>query len=182
MTAARGAGSPLQVRMKTNMSRPGGVTTSYWAVEPRLVRPSLQRRVSSERICVIGACIAGLSVTYELAAAGKSVIVIDADEPGGGETARTTAHLTTAFDNRYVHVERHLGGQAARVVAESHAAAIDQVDAICRAEAIDCGFDAWMGAAMPCAAGRGTIMATRLVTAWRFRPRLSKDVPADLVK
>ncbi|MFN2579026.1 MAG: FAD-dependent oxidoreductase, partial [Pyrinomonadaceae bacterium] len=42
----------------------------------------------------VGAGIAGLSVAYELARAGKSVVVLDRDQIGSGETARTTAHLT----------------------------------------------------------------------------------------
>ncbi|WP_354687679.1 FAD-dependent oxidoreductase [Cupriavidus necator] len=90
---------------------------------------------------MIGAGIAGLSVAYELAAEGKTVIVIDADTPGGGETGRTTAHLMTAFDDRYAEVERHLGAEAARMAAMSHAAAVDRIEAICRDEAIDCGFE-----------------------------------------
>ena len=97
-----------------------------------LSRPPLDRDTSCD-VCVIGADIAGLSVAYQLAAEGKTVIVIDVDTPGGGETGRTTTHLMTAFDDWYVEVERHLGAEAARLVAESHAAAIERIEAICRA-------------------------------------------------
>ncbi|MFS8981147.1 FAD-binding oxidoreductase [Cupriavidus necator] len=133
----------------------GGVSTSYWALGTELSRPPLDRDTSCD-VCVIGAGIAGLSVAYQLAAEGKTVIVIDADTPGGGETGRTTAHLMTAFDDCYVEVERHLGAEAARLVAESHAAAIERIEAICRAEAIDCGLErvtAW-SLILPCPAPR----------------------------
>ncbi|CAN7765747.1 FAD-binding oxidoreductase [Cupriavidus necator] len=132
------------------------MSTSFWAVGTELSRPPLDLDTSCD-VCVIGAGIAGLSVAYQLAAEGRTVIVIDADTPGGGETGRTTPHLMTAFDDCYVEVERHLGAEAARLVAESHAVAIKRTEAICRAKAIDCGLErvtAWslILPALPCTA------------------------------
>lgn len=121
------------------MASHGGTTTSYWAEEIELARPPLTADASCD-VCVIGAGIAGLSVAYELAAGGAAVIVIDADTPGGGETGRTTAHLMTAFDDRYYNIERHLGRDAARTIAQSHTAAVARMEAICAAESIACDF------------------------------------------
>jgi glycine/D-amino acid oxidase-like deaminating enzyme/nitrite reductase/ring-hydroxylating ferredoxin subunit len=122
------------------MAAHGGMTTSCWAAGTELTRPPLGHDASCDA-CVIGAGIAGLSVAYELASAGKTVVVIDADIPGGGETGRTTTHLMNAFDDRYFNIERHLGGEAARLVAQSHTAAIARIEAICLAEAIACRFE-----------------------------------------
>lgn len=122
------------------MSRHGGATISYWASGTELTRAPLDSDAACD-ICVIGAGIAGLSVAYELAVAGKTVVVIDADTPGSGETGRTTAHLSNAFDDRYVNIERHLGADAARRVAQSHTSAIQRIEAICQAESIACGFE-----------------------------------------
>ena len=91
-------------------------------------------------VCVVGAGIAGMSTAYLLARKGKRVIVIDDGPVGGGMTARTTAHLFSAVDDRYYEVERMHGEEGARLAAGSHAAAIDAVEAIVIQEKIDCAF------------------------------------------
>lgn len=45
-------------------------------------------------VCVVGAGIAGMSAAYMLTREGKSVVVLDDGPIGGGQTARTTAHLS----------------------------------------------------------------------------------------
>jgi len=92
-------------------------------------------------VCVVGAGMAGLTTAYLLSVAGRQVTVIDANaSPGGGETRFTTAHLATAIDDRYFEVARIRGEKAARLAHESHAAAIDRIEANCQTEKIDCGF------------------------------------------
>jgi glycine/D-amino acid oxidase-like deaminating enzyme/nitrite reductase/ring-hydroxylating ferredoxin subunit len=91
-------------------------------------------------VCVIGAGMAGLTTAYLLSQAGRQVTVIDHNvAPGGGETRYTTAHLSSAIDDRFTEVARIRGKDAARLAYESHAAAIDRIDANCQAEGIDCG-------------------------------------------
>ncbi|HEX9941897.1 MAG TPA: FAD-dependent oxidoreductase [Thermoanaerobaculia bacterium] len=92
-------------------------------------------------VCVVGAGIAGLSTAYHLARSGLSVIVLDDGPIGGGETGRTTAHLSNALDDRYYELERLFGEDGARRAARSHTAAIDRIEAIAAAEGIDCGFE-----------------------------------------
>src|SRR5215210_7485424 len=92
-------------------------------------------------VCVIGAGMAGLTTAYLLSQAGRQVTVIDhGASPGGGETRYTTAHLASAIDDRFVEVARIRGKDAARLAHESHAAAIDRIEANCQADGIDCGF------------------------------------------
>src|SRR6185503_11061955 len=57
---------------------------------------------------------------------------------GGGETGRTTAHLSWALDDYYVEIEKVHGPDGARVAAESHRSAVDRIEAICREEHIHC--------------------------------------------
>jgi glycine/D-amino acid oxidase-like deaminating enzyme/nitrite reductase/ring-hydroxylating ferredoxin subunit len=90
--------------------------------------------------CVIGGGIAGLSAGYLLAREGARVAVLDAHEPGTGETSRTTAHLSSVPDRRFASLEGTRGIEACRMAAESHLAAIDRIEAIVREEAIDCEF------------------------------------------
>jgi len=91
-------------------------------------------------VCVIGAGIAGLSTAYMLMKKGRRVLVIDDGPVGGGMTARSTAHLTNAIDDRYCEVERLHGEDGARMAATSHTAAIEAIEAIVAHEGIDCDF------------------------------------------
>lgn len=75
-----------------------------------------------------------------LAREGKSVVVLDDGPIAGGETGRTTAHLSNAIDDRYVEIERLHGERGARIAAESHTQAIDTIERIVTEENIDCEF------------------------------------------
>jgi glycine/D-amino acid oxidase-like deaminating enzyme/nitrite reductase/ring-hydroxylating ferredoxin subunit len=89
-------------------------------------------------VCIVGAGIAGLSTAYWLATAGRSVVVLDDGAIGAGMTARTTAHLANALDDRYVVIERTHGEEGARIAAESHSAAIARIEEVVTGEQIDC--------------------------------------------
>lgn len=91
-------------------------------------------------VCVIGAGIAGLTTAYLLRRAGLSVVVLEANSLGGGETSHTTAHLSSVLDDRFAVLERIHGAEAARLAAASHAAAIDRIQALVEAEEIHCDF------------------------------------------
>lgn len=91
-------------------------------------------------VAIVGAGIAGLSVAYRLSLEGKRVVVLDDGEPGGGQTGRTTAHLASAIDDRFVQIARIHGADGARLAAESHAAAIDCIEQTAVREGIDCAF------------------------------------------
>lgn len=104
-----------------------------------LTRPPLIGRASAD-VCVIGGGIAGVTTAYLLARSGVSVILIEADVYGGGETGRTSAHLASALDDRFAHLERMHGQEGARLAAASHATAIDFIEQICAQESIACDF------------------------------------------
>ncbi|HWA99797.1 MAG TPA: FAD-dependent oxidoreductase, partial [Pirellulales bacterium] len=91
-------------------------------------------------VCVVGAGIAGLSVAWHLARAGKKICVLDDGPIGSGQTVRTTAHLSNAIDDRYIEIERIHGLEVSRLAAESHTAAIHRIESIVKAENIDCDF------------------------------------------
>lgn len=117
-----------------------GATRSLWMERvPALTRAPLTTNMSADA-CVIGAGIAGLSVAYELVLAGKSVIVLDDGEIGGGQTLLTTAHLASALDDRYYRLEQLHGPEGARLAAHSHSAAIDRIERIVAQENIACDF------------------------------------------
>lgn len=64
-----------------------------------VVRTSLAGNVDAD-VCVVGAGIAGVTTAYLLSREGASVVLLDRAHAGGGETGRTTAHLSNLMDDR----------------------------------------------------------------------------------
>jgi glycine/D-amino acid oxidase-like deaminating enzyme/nitrite reductase/ring-hydroxylating ferredoxin subunit len=105
--------------------------------------PSFDKEIPEDikpDVCVIGAGIAGLSVALALVQEGRDVLVIDQGPIGGGQTARTSAHLASALDDHFYVLEKHFGKAGAKICAESHAAAIDAIEKNVRSLQIDCQF------------------------------------------
>ena len=123
--------------MKQN---PGGTNSPWMLGDSSTQLPALDTDLQTD-VCIVGGGISGLTTAYLLAREGRSVVVLDDGPIGGGETGRTTAHLSNAFDDRYYEVERLLGERSSRLVAESHTAAIDKIEAIVRDEQIECDFE-----------------------------------------
>src|SRR5688572_15386866 len=106
------------------MRRSAAETTSFWHLQkadPPLF-PALQDNISCD-VCVIGAGISGLSVAYFLQKQGRSVVVVDAWNLGAGETCRTTAHITSAFDDGYYALEKLFRPADIKLFAQGHIAA-----------------------------------------------------------
>ena len=91
-------------------------------------------------VCVIGAGFAGLTTAYLLLKEGRQVVVLEDSDIGGGESCRTTAHLSNEIDDRYVQIERIHGQRGAALAAEAHTAAINRVENLCLEENIDAQF------------------------------------------
>lgn len=122
------------------MNNHSGITKSIWMATCAVPTfPHLRTNEEAE-VCIVGAGIAGLTTACLLARAGHSVLVLDDGPIGSGETERTTAHLSTALDDRYYILERLHGREGARLAAESHGAAIDLIERLVREEGIDCNF------------------------------------------
>ncbi|MFZ6182318.1 FAD-dependent oxidoreductase [Nannocystis pusilla] len=92
-------------------------------------------------VCIVGAGLVGLTAALRLVRAGRCVVVLDSQQPGRGNTGRTTAHLSSAIDDRFSELARVRGLDAARKAWESHATAIDCIEAIARDEDIACDFE-----------------------------------------
>src|SRR4051794_5015145 len=102
-----------------------GRTISVWMATASMPPEQPLASSATTDVCIVGAGIAGLTTAYLLSREGRRVIVLDDGPSAGGETCRTTAHLVSALDDRFYHLERLHGGDGARVAAQSHAAAID---------------------------------------------------------
>lgn len=117
-----------------------GKTVSYWEASENLIeKDSLTESIETD-VCIIGGGISGLTTAYILTKAGKKVVVIDDGTIGGGETSRTTAHLSNALDDRIYRIEKWHGAEKARLAVQSHTAAISEIERIVETEKIDCDF------------------------------------------
>lgn len=121
------------------MNNESGQSISLWMSQDVPAMPPLIVGAHAD-VCIVGAGIAGLTTAYCLMKEGKSIILLDAGQPGGGMTQRTTAHLSNAIDDRYVEIERLHGKPGAQLTAQSHTAAIDWIDKTRLEERIECDF------------------------------------------
>ncbi len=117
-----------------------GSTTSLWMATSDPLPDQPLAAIATCDVCIVGAGIAGLSVAYHLAKGGKQVVVLDDGPIAGGETCRTTAHLTSVIDDRFFEIERLHGAESAKLAYQSHQRAIECVAEIVEKENIDCDF------------------------------------------
>ena len=129
------------VRSVSQSPLPSKEGVSLWsATSKKSSIPALDRNIDAG-ICIVGAGIAGMTTAYLLAREGRSVVVLDKNQIGSGETAYTTAHLSNVIDAGYREIEALRGTKGARLVAQSHTAAIAQIESIVAEESIDCDFE-----------------------------------------
>jgi glycine/D-amino acid oxidase-like deaminating enzyme/nitrite reductase/ring-hydroxylating ferredoxin subunit len=96
-------------------------------------------------VVVIGAGMAGLSTAWELTAAGRSVVVLEADRIASGVSGYTTAKLTAAHSLVYERLRRTRGTGGARQYAQSQQAAVERVASVAEELGIDCDLE-WSSA------------------------------------
>lgn len=93
-----------------------------------------------------------MCTAYQLSKEGLAVAVLEDGKIGSGETGRTTAHIFTAYDDRYFEMEKTHGLEAAKAIAESQWASVNWFEKVCETEGIDCDFmklDGYLCAAIP---------------------------------
>jgi glycine/D-amino acid oxidase-like deaminating enzyme/nitrite reductase/ring-hydroxylating ferredoxin subunit len=136
--------TPSRRRMVRSISQSSPIFekgVSLWSKTPKgPSMPALDKNINAD-VCIVGAGIAGMTTAYLLAREGKSVVVLDKSQIGSGETAHTTAHLSNVIDGGYREIEVLHGAKGAQLVAQSHTAAIAQIESIVAEESIDCDFE-----------------------------------------
>ena len=132
-------------------------SSSYW-LESRSASPfgKLNNDIRVD-VAVVGGGITGLTAAYLLAAAGKSVALLERGRCAEAETGHTTGHLTMVTDMRLGDLIKRVGRSHAQAAWDAGLAAIAQIDAAVRRHAIDCRFDwidGYLHAPSPHADGR----------------------------
>jgi glycine/D-amino acid oxidase-like deaminating enzyme/nitrite reductase/ring-hydroxylating ferredoxin subunit len=131
------------------MQNDSGKTISVWMTTAEVPNQSALMENIHADVCVVGAGMAGMSTAYMLSRAGKSVVVLDDGAIGGGQTCRTTAHLSNVLYHRYYELEDIHGQERTKQIAESHSKAIDTIQAIATREQIDCDLERLNGYLFP---------------------------------
>ncbi len=128
--------------IKTTMITRDGANISLWqkTVDPYqpLHTTPLQRNFD---IVIIGGGITGVSTALQLQKAGKSCLLLEANNLCFGTTGGTTAHLNTLLDSSYNDISSNFGKEKAKLVADSVKEAINLVRKNIADYNIDCGFE-----------------------------------------
>jgi glycine/D-amino acid oxidase-like deaminating enzyme/nitrite reductase/ring-hydroxylating ferredoxin subunit len=122
-----------------------GTNLSFWvdSIQPILYN-ELDKDAETD-VIIVGGGITGITIAYCLILSGKKVILIEDGYIGSGETGRTTAHLVTALDDRYYKLEKLFGKEKTKLIAQSHAMAIDFIENTVKKEKIECDFERLSG-------------------------------------
>ena len=94
-------------------------------------------------VLVVGGGLTGLTAAYLLTRAGRSVALLERQRLGSMDTGHTSAHLTAVTDMGLTALQARFGRPHVQAIWDAGFAAIAQIDAIARDEAIECGF-AWV--------------------------------------
>lgn len=112
---------------------------SQWETEIMPVYGALDHDIHTD-VVVVGGGITGLLSAYQLAKAGKKVVVIEKNSIGGGATRLTTAFLTEYIDTSARDLITMLGEENARSVITSHREAISRMEQLIHGEEIEADF------------------------------------------
>jgi glycine/D-amino acid oxidase-like deaminating enzyme/nitrite reductase/ring-hydroxylating ferredoxin subunit len=127
-----------------NQLHPGESLSAWLDTHDIPTYTSLDQNINVD-VCVIGGGIAGLTTAYMLIKEGKSVCILESFELGSGQTGRTTAHASAALGTRYYDLETYHSEEGARLIAQSHTAALDRIEQIVATEKIECNLERLSG-------------------------------------
>jgi len=120
-----------------------GETEPVWVhTEPYSNRPKFSqlKQNTSADVCVIGSGIAGIQSAFELIKRGHTVVMLEARDAISGESDRTSGHLASALDDRYIEIAKLHGEEGAKLAADSHKWASKHVGEVSKELGIECEY------------------------------------------
>ncbi|WP_416561841.1 FAD-dependent oxidoreductase [Nocardia testacea] len=120
------------------MNSPTGTAESYWMDStPPTSYPPVTGDIEAD-VAVVGAGIAGICSAWEIAATGRSVVVLEADRIVAGTTGYTTAKVSAQHTLVYDTLRSSFDEETARLYARSQQDAIEHLDRTATELGIDC--------------------------------------------
>lgn len=108
----------------------------------------LQGHVQAD-VAIVGGGLAGLSAALELAERGRRVVLLEANQVGGGASGRNGGQAIHGLACAPGEIESQLGLEVARQVFSMSVEALDLIRQRCRRHHIDCDWrDGWLGVAV----------------------------------
>jgi len=118
-----------------------GKPESYWIDStPATSYPQLAEDTEAD-VAVIGGGIAGLCTAWEVAATGRSVVLLEADRIATGVTGYTTAKLSSLHTLAYARISQAFGTDAARLYAQSQQSAVERAASVATELGVDCDLE-----------------------------------------
>ncbi len=122
-----------------NMTKQERKNESVWQQSIyALARPILPGNMTVD-VAVIGGGLTGILTAYFLQQSGRECIVLEADSVGGGQTARTTAKITSQHNLIYHKLCQTVGKERARQYAKANEKAIRRYEILIEKYGISCG-------------------------------------------
>jgi len=112
----------------------------WWDAAPPVPTPVVDLPKSID-VAIVGAGITGLSAALTLARAGRSVIVLDSEDPGSGASRRSVGLLNRRPKASFAELERTRGAPFAEALYREQYEALQSTVAFIRAEQINCHLD-----------------------------------------
>src|SRR5215217_2686077 len=78
-------------------------------------RPSIEGLVAAD-VAIVGGGLAGLTAALELARAGRSVIVLEAERVGWGASGRNGGFVGPGYATSHGNITRMVGAESARIL------------------------------------------------------------------
>jgi len=127
------------MRAAVPLNDPPGMPDSYWAATaaPCPPVPDFDGSEKAETV-VIGAGYTGLSAALHLAEQGRSVLVLDAHEPGWGASGRNNGQVVAALKHEPHEIEQRFGQERGRALIRAIGDGPDLVLGLIARHRIDC--------------------------------------------
>jgi glycine/D-amino acid oxidase-like deaminating enzyme len=114
-------------------------TPYWWDAAPRATAIPAAPPAKID-VAIVGSGITGLNAALELARAGRSVVVLDAEDLGHGASTRNAGYVGRSLKHSFGELMQRHGSAYAVAVYREMQAAFDAVATRVREEQIECGF------------------------------------------